>query len=167
MIVCDTNILIEFYKKTPHIVQELQHLGYTKLAISAITQGELYFGAIDKSELHKIHRHLSLLTALPVTKSISARFIELMENYCLSHKLSLPDAIIAATSIIYIVMNCTRSIGKTFSSSPESPCINLSRTLHCSIIAFKRITTVQRGIYGKTKHYRIVRSNTPQNRRSY
>lgn len=101
MIVCDTDILIEFYKKTPHIVQELRAIGYTHLAISAITQAELYFGALDKTELHKIKTHLSLLTVLPVTQSISGRFLELMETYALSHKLSLPDALIAATSLLH------------------------------------------------------------------
>jgi len=99
MILCDTNILIEFYKKTPHVVQELQTIGYPNIAISAITQAELYFGALDKAELHKITRHLSFATMLPVTNSISGRFLELMEAYCLSHKLSLPDALIAATSL--------------------------------------------------------------------
>ncbi|GAK54964.1 PIN domain protein [Candidatus Vecturithrix granuli] len=99
MIVCDTNILIEFYKNTSNIVQELHAIGYTHLAISAITQAELYFGALDKAELRKIKTHLSLLTVFPVTNSISGRFIEIMETYCLSHKLSLPDAMIAATSI--------------------------------------------------------------------
>jgi tRNA(fMet)-specific endonuclease VapC len=101
MIVCDTNILIEFYKKTPNVVNELQAIGYTNLAISAITQAELYFGAFDKAELRKITSHLSLLTVFPVTSSISGRFIALMETYCLSHKLSLPDALIAATSLIH------------------------------------------------------------------
>jgi tRNA(fMet)-specific endonuclease VapC len=101
MIVCDTNILIEFYKNTPHIVQELHAIGYQHLAISAITQAELYFGALDKAEFRKIKTHLSLLTVLPVTHSISGKFIELMERYCLSHKLSLPDALIAATSFIH------------------------------------------------------------------
>ena len=101
MIVCDTNILIEFYKKTPNIVQELHTIGYTHVAISVITQAELYFGAFDKAELHNIKTHLSLLTVLPVTNSISGRFLELMETYCLSHKLSLPDALIAATSLLH------------------------------------------------------------------
>lgn len=101
MIVCDTNILIEFYKKTPHIVQELYAIGYKYLAISAITQAELYFGALDKAELGKIKTHLSLLTMLPLTNSISVRFVELMETYCLSHKLSIPDAMIAATCLTH------------------------------------------------------------------
>ena len=101
MILCDTNILIEFYKNTPHVLHEFQHLGYTRLAISAITRGELYFGALNKAELQKIKRHLSLLINLPVTKSISDKCLELMEAFCLSHKLSLPDALIAATALIH------------------------------------------------------------------
>lgn len=67
MILCDTDILIEFYKNTPQILQEFKCIGHTHLAISAITQAEL------------------------------------METYCLSHKLALPDAIIAATALVHKV----------------------------------------------------------------
>ena len=103
MILCDTDILIEFYKNTPQILQEFKHIGHTHLAISAITQGELYFGALNKAELEKIKRHLSLLHQFPPTKAISHKFLELMETYCLSHKLSLPDALIAATALVHKV----------------------------------------------------------------
>lgn len=103
MILCDTNILIEFYKNTPYVLQELQHIGYNQLAISVITQAELYFGALNTAELRKIKHHLSLLTSFPVTKTISAKFLELMEAYCLSHKLSLPGAVIAATAMTHKV----------------------------------------------------------------
>jgi len=37
MILCDTNILIEFYKNNPSIVQELRKIGQNLIAISAIT----------------------------------------------------------------------------------------------------------------------------------
>lgn len=40
MILCDTNILIEFYKNTSQIVDELRYIGQEKLAISAITNAE-------------------------------------------------------------------------------------------------------------------------------
>jgi predicted nucleic acid-binding protein len=53
MILCDTNILIEFYKNNTQIVQELHHLGHDQLAISIVTQAELYFGALNKQELKK------------------------------------------------------------------------------------------------------------------
>jgi tRNA(fMet)-specific endonuclease VapC len=103
MILCDTNILIEFYKNNPQIVRELQNIGQSQLAISVITQAELYYGALNKVELSKIKRHLALLQALPVDTAVSDKFIELMEGYSLSHKLAIPDAIIAATAIIHDV----------------------------------------------------------------
>lgn len=45
MILCDTNILIEFYKGDSKIVGTLQKIGLSNLAISAVTTGELYYGA--------------------------------------------------------------------------------------------------------------------------
>jgi tRNA(fMet)-specific endonuclease VapC len=101
MVLCDTNILIEFYKNTPHIIQELKHITLHNLAISAITKGELYFGALNKVELQKIKQHIKLLHQFFLTKTISKKFIALMETYCLSYKLSIPDSIIAATAIVH------------------------------------------------------------------
>lgn len=101
MILCDTNILVEFYKNSPEVIQELRYLGQDNLAISTITQAELYFGAINKAELKKIKRHLSLLNILPLDIAISNQFIQLMEKYGLSHKLSIPDALIASTALAY------------------------------------------------------------------
>lgn len=100
MILCDTNILIEFYKNNPAIVKELNHIGQDQLAISVITQAELYFGALNKKELLQIKLHLSLLHHFPVDLPISNKFLDLIETYGLSHKLSLPDALIAATALV-------------------------------------------------------------------
>jgi predicted nucleic acid-binding protein len=99
MILCDTNILIEFYKGNQKIVETLQNIGPSNLAISAVTTGELYYGAKDKRELRKIQKHLSLLQQIPLDEEISAHFISLLGAYSLSHKLSIPDALIAATAI--------------------------------------------------------------------
>jgi len=99
MTLCDTNILIEFYKNNPQITEELRRIGPNRLAISAITQAELYFGALNKAELQRIKRHLALLTGFSLDIPISSRFLQLMETYSLSHKLSLPDALIAATAL--------------------------------------------------------------------
>jgi hypothetical protein len=101
MILCDTNILIEFYKNTPHITQELRQIGPAQLAISVITQAELYYGALNKTELQKIKKHLVLLHQFSIDVSISAVFIQLMEAYSLSHKLGIPDALIAATALAH------------------------------------------------------------------
>ena len=58
MILCDTNILIEFYKNNPQIVQELRQIGEKRLAISPVTQAELYFGALNKPDL-KLYQPIS------------------------------------------------------------------------------------------------------------
>jgi tRNA(fMet)-specific endonuclease VapC len=100
MILCDTNILIEFYKNNPKIVNELRQIGAERLAISIITQAELYYGAINKAELLKIQKHLNLLHNFPINNQVSTQFIQLMERYSLSHKLTIPDALIAATALV-------------------------------------------------------------------
>ena len=101
MILCDTDVLIEFYKNTAHILQELHTIGQQQLAVSAITQAELYFGALNKAELNKIRTHLQSISRVALDTMISDKFLTLMETYSLSHKLGLPDAIIAATAMIH------------------------------------------------------------------
>ncbi len=101
MILCDTNILIEFYKNNLTVVNELRQIGINQLAISVITQAELYYGALNKAEFIQIRKNLNLLKSIPVDPEISDRFIQLMENYSLSHKLVIPDALIAAKSLVH------------------------------------------------------------------
>ena len=61
---------------------------------------ELYHGALNKAELQKIKQHLTLLHRYPIDPPISNTFLHLMETYSL-HKLSLPDAFIAATTLVH------------------------------------------------------------------
>lgn len=99
MILCDTNILIEFYKGNSAIVHELQKIGLSNLSISTITAGELFFGSRDKRELGQIKKNLALLDQIALDADISERFLTLLEEYALSHRLSVPDALIAATAL--------------------------------------------------------------------
>lgn len=101
MIICDTDVLIEFYKNNRQIVEELRQIRQEQLAISVITQAELYFGALNKAELRQIKRHLASLHRFPIDVAVSRTFLQLMEDYSLSHKLSIPDALIAATALVY------------------------------------------------------------------
>jgi predicted nucleic acid-binding protein len=99
MILCDTNILIEFYKDNDEIADVLRGIGVPNLAVSVITVGELYFGARDKRELLKIKKHLAHLTQIAVDEEVSSLCLSLLENYSLSHRLNLPDALIVATAL--------------------------------------------------------------------
>ena len=103
MILCDTNIFIEFYKNNPAIVRELQSIGSKQLAVTPIIMAELYFGAFNKADLQQIKKHLTLLHQLPIDSQTTTKFLDLMETYSLSHKLSLPDAFIAATALVHKV----------------------------------------------------------------
>ncbi|MGB3293591.1 MAG: PIN domain-containing protein [Phormidesmis sp.] len=98
MILCDTNIFVEFYKNNPAVIGELRRIGTDQIALSVITQAELYYGAINKVELTQIQNHLNLLNNLPIDQHVSTQFIQLMARYSLSHKLAIPDALICGYS---------------------------------------------------------------------
>ncbi|MGK5091028.1 type II toxin-antitoxin system VapC family toxin [Deltaproteobacteria bacterium TL4] len=101
MILCDTNILIEFYKENDSVIQKLRQIGKNQISISAVSQAELYFGAFNKEEFNQIKQHLSMIQIFPISTEVSNKFVQLMEQYSLSHRLSLPDALIASTAIIH------------------------------------------------------------------
>lgn len=101
MVLCDTNILIQFYKNDQSVILAFRKIGLNNLSISVITQAELYYGALNKIELQQIKRHLSSLHSYPVDVSVSQTFLQLMESFLLSHNLSIPDALIAATALVH------------------------------------------------------------------
>jgi tRNA(fMet)-specific endonuclease VapC len=68
MILCDTNILIEFYKGNQEILDALRRIGPAKMAVSVVTIGELYYGARDRRELTKIQNVLFASFPSPPSK---------------------------------------------------------------------------------------------------
>ena len=77
----------------------MREIGLPDLAVSMITVGELYFGARDRRELLKIKKHRASLRQIPIDQETSELALSLLETYALSHRLSLPDAVIAATAL--------------------------------------------------------------------
>lgn len=67
--------------------------------LSAVTVGELFYGARDKRELRNLREHISFLNQIPIDEHISNVYLSLLEKYSLSHRLSIPDALIAATAL--------------------------------------------------------------------
>ncbi len=61
----------------------------------------MYFGARNKNELQIIAKDLKKLEVLHIQIEVSKKAVELVEKYALSHKLTIPDALIAATAIYY------------------------------------------------------------------
>jgi tRNA(fMet)-specific endonuclease VapC len=101
MILCDTNILIEIYRDNAKVIETVKQIGQENIAVSDVTCAELLYGARNKKELQTIRKDLNKLTVLSIQSSISKLAVELVEKYVLSHKLSLPDALIASTAITH------------------------------------------------------------------
>ena len=101
MILVDTNIFIEYYKNNPAICTVLERIAPQEIAVNDVVCAELYFGARNRQELANIVADMEKLTVLTIFPKISRLAVNLVKQYCLSHKLKLPDAQIAATAIVH------------------------------------------------------------------
>jgi predicted nucleic acid-binding protein len=101
MILVDTNIFIEYYKNNPEICKILEQIDPVQLVVNDIICAELYYGARNRQELASIVADMEKFTVLPINPKISRFSVSLVKEYCLSHKLKLPDAQIAATALLH------------------------------------------------------------------
>ena len=99
MILLDTNILIEILKDNRKTIEQVQSLNQT-LAISSITVMELYYGARNKTEVNKLEKFVSLFEIIHLNEAISSHATRLVKTYAKSHKLDIPDSLIAATALV-------------------------------------------------------------------
>jgi predicted nucleic acid-binding protein len=101
MILCDTNILIEIYRNNPSIDAIVNRIEHKNIAVSDVTRAELFVGTRNKYELHRLKKELNCFKVLPIQSPISSMSIDLLDRYCLSHKMTFNDALIAATAIYH------------------------------------------------------------------
>jgi predicted nucleic acid-binding protein len=101
MILVDTNIFIEYYKNNPAVCEILYNINPREIVVNDVVCAELYFGARNKQELADIVADMKKLTVLAIFPQISRLAVDLVKQYCLSHKLKLPDAQIAATALFH------------------------------------------------------------------
>jgi tRNA(fMet)-specific endonuclease VapC len=100
LVVCDTNILIEVIdRNNKETINALIDIGTSKLCISSISYSEMILGAKSKSHLSKLIIELSRFPVIPLSPSIDLFHRDLLLRYSLSHGLSIPDALIAASVI--------------------------------------------------------------------
>ncbi len=103
-------LIIEFYKENREVIKHLRGIGQQNIAVSIITAGELLFGALNKKELSRIKSDIEHLQIIHLTPEIGKCFTKLMFEYSLSHRLSLPDGLIAATALIEDISLYTHNI---------------------------------------------------------
>ena len=99
--IVDTDILIDAGLQVNQAIDRLGSIEQQSLlAISAITQMELFVGCRNQAELRKIERFLQRFQVLKLNEPITDMAIDLLRQYRLSHGLAIPDALIAATALV-------------------------------------------------------------------
>lgn len=101
MILCDTNILISAFNGRADTIEQLRLIGLQNLLLSSITVMELYQGMGNKAELTQMKKKIRFYDVIHIDKPISEKASFLIEQFSLSHRLQIPDAIIGASAIVY------------------------------------------------------------------
>ena len=100
--IVDTDILIDAALQINEAIDRLDEIERTsQLAVSVITQMELLVGCRNKTEVRNTDRFLQRFQVLKLNEQISDMVIDLLRRYRLSHGLTIPDALIAATAITF------------------------------------------------------------------
>lgn len=100
--IVDTDILIDVGRGVSEAIACLQDLERkSSLATSVVTEMELFVGCRNKPELLEVEKFLRRFQILPLTEPTSDTAVDLLRQYRLSHGLLIPDALIAATALVF------------------------------------------------------------------
>ena len=124
LVLCDTNIFIHWFNKHEPTIEKLKKIGLENIAVLVITIMELIEGLDNKEQLKLLKKKIRNYYILDFNKEISELSLHFSEEYNLSHKLQIPDAIIGATSITYNYKLFTYNI-KDFKFLPGIELYNL------------------------------------------
>ena len=116
MILLDTNIFIEIYRDNVDVAAVVDNM--QEIAVCDVVCAELFYGARNKHELKEISADMEELTVLPILPQISEMAVNFVKQYCLSHKLELADALIAATAVYHNIELYTLNV-KDFTFIPN------------------------------------------------
>jgi len=109
IVLCDSNIIIDIINGVAPINNILANLDET-IAISIITEIEIIIGALNKEMQQNLIKKLKYYNVVQIDEKISVLACDLIKNYRLSNGLDIPDAFIAATSIVYEIPLYTNNI---------------------------------------------------------
>jgi predicted nucleic acid-binding protein len=100
-VLVDTDVLIDVLRQVETTISILKSATITASPIiSAVTQMELIVGCRNAVELRNLDRFLQSFEIVDISEKISRQAVELIHQYRLSHGLLIPDALIAASSLV-------------------------------------------------------------------
>lgn len=97
IVLCDTDVFINFFHEDERITNELDYLGFERLAMSVVSIAEIYFG-MRKREALATKELIRKFNVFHLNKEVSNLFIQFMLGYH-DKGIRIPDALIAATAV--------------------------------------------------------------------
>ncbi len=104
MIICDSDTLIDYmnttsvrHKETVSVIES--SIGIESVLVSVISKMEILAGASNRKQQNDIAKYLNGFSTALINDKVASKAFELFLKYHLSHKLMIPDAIIAATAL--------------------------------------------------------------------
>ncbi len=110
----DTSVIVEHLRGN---TAASDHLHRQEIHCSVITAAELIQGVENARDQRVVEKILARIFILPLTPAIGNRMLVLVRTYHLSHNLSIPDALIAATALEHGLILVTHNT-KHFSFIP-------------------------------------------------
>jgi len=101
MLLLDTNILIDYLRGKQAAIEFIECARKPRFAVNTVIVLELYNGCLNKAELVKIRRLLNGFNHFDLNEAIAQAATEIGHAFALSHSVSAPDALIAATALVY------------------------------------------------------------------
>jgi predicted nucleic acid-binding protein len=97
MICIDTCIVIDYINGKLEIANQQK----SSLYMNSIVENEIIVGAKNKRDLATINKKISVFPMLDIDQEVMDLSTKLLNRYTLSHGMTIYDAIIAATCMIY------------------------------------------------------------------
>lgn len=98
VILCDTNIFINLFRGQQSVKATLDKIGNGNIAFSIITYAEIIYGT-PKAKLPAVKSFFAQLTLVDLDTDVSKQFKAIILSYSFSHRVGIPDSLIAATAI--------------------------------------------------------------------
>lgn len=107
----DTDILIDAARGSTDAIALLEHLEESAIVrISVVSAMEMVVGCRNANELVQVQTFFERVTIVPLTATVSWNALRLVQSYSLSHGLTIPDALIAATAIDHDLTLCSKNV---------------------------------------------------------
>ncbi len=115
----DTDVLVDVARGTQATADLLDSATHKHaLCISTVTEMELIVGCRNKAELSQLDAFLTAYERMPLSPAISDIATDLLRRFRLSHAVSIPDSLIAATALANDCQLLTGNL-KHFQAIPE------------------------------------------------